>query len=234
MGLSGELERDSIIQLRKVVILLMPGLFITIEGVEGAGKTTLAAQLEQWLATQGVSVFRTREPGGTSLGESLRQIILNADVSLCLESELLLLEAARAQLMQDVILPRLQKGETVILDRHIDSTVAYQGYGRGMDIDMIQKFNTFVCHSRRPDITILLDLDVTIGLERAKKISLQENFRDRFENEKIEFMQKIREGFLAIAQAESQRFIVLSARNDAQVVLEMLLEEWNKRNLIHL
>lgn len=209
----------------------MSGIFITIEGVEGAGKTTLALQLEQWLTSQGLTVFRTREPGGTSLGESLRQTILNADIALCPESELLLLEAARAQLMNDVILPHLEQNETVILDRHIDSTTAYQGYGRGMNRDMIQNLNAFACHNRRPNLTILLDLDVKTGLERAKKISMQENFRDRFETEKIEFMEKIREGFLEIAKNDLKRFIVLSAQNDIATVWEMLIEEIKKRGI---
>ncbi len=205
----------------------MPGFFLTIEGIEGTGKSTIAERTEHWFREKGHSVYRTREPGGTPVGESLRKILLDASHSLCLESELLLMEAARAQLMDEFILPKLASGYTVVLDRHIDSTTAYQGYGRGMDLDLIVKLNRFTCRGRVPDLTLLLDVNVQTGLERAKKITDQENLQDRFESERVEFMQLVRDGFLEIARREPNRISVVSTEEGIEKV-------WKKiQTLLH-
>ncbi|MDX9754855.1 MAG: dTMP kinase [bacterium] len=201
----------------------MAGLFITIEGIEGAGKTTIAAKLEEWLTALGHRVYRTREPGGTPLGESLRQILLDANTPLGLEAELLLIEAARAQLMREVILPRLAAGETIVLDRHTDSTMAYQGYGRGLEKDVIQTLSTFATQGRNPDLTVLLDLDAETGLHRAQRVTQQTGLKDRFENEHIDFMKRIRQGFLAIAHKNPQRILLIPAGVDVDSVWQMIV-----------
>lgn len=189
----------------------MSGFLITFEGIEGTGKSTFAERTETWLREKGHPVYRTREPGGTPVGETLRNLLLDAKHSLCLESELLLMEAARAQLMDEVVLPKLESGHIVILDRHFDSTTAYQGYGRGLNLDLIVKLNNFTCHGRVPDLTILLDIDVQTGLERASNITRQEGYHDRFESERIEFMEHVREGFIKIYQKEQKRIVLISS-----------------------
>jgi dTMP kinase len=207
----------------------MPGFFITIEGVEGAGKSTIAKHLVSWLQERGRDTFCTREPGGTEIGETLRELILNAERPLSARAELLLIEAARAQIMDEVILPRLDRGMTVILDRHCDSTIAYQGYGRGVDLDLIGRINRWVCQERTPDLTLLLDIDVKTGLSRARKVKERAGFQDRFETEAIEFMQTVREGFLQTARREPQRVAIISAQNDVEAVWESVASVVTKR-----
>lgn len=196
----------------------MPGYFITIEGIEGAGKSALAKHLVSWFQERGHETFCTREPGGTDIGESLRELILNAERPLSVRAELLLIEAARAQIMDEVILPRLNRGMTVILDRHCDSSAAYQGYGRGVDLELIDRLNRWVCQQRTPDLTLLLDVDVKTGLSRARKVKERAGFQDRFETEAIEFMQKVRDGFLQIAKREPRRVAIVSAQDDLESV----------------
>ncbi len=196
----------------------MAGIFITFEGIEGSGKTTFANRLYSFLKEKNNLCLYTREPGGTPVGESLRKIVLNADIPLCPESELLLIEAARAQLMKEVILPALGENHCVILDRHTDSTMAYQGYGRGFDKEWIARLNRFATFGRNPDLTYLMDVDVTKGLKRAQKISLQNQIRDRFENEKIEFMQAIRDGFHDLASKEPNRFYLIRTDSDIETI----------------
>lgn len=196
----------------------MPGLFITVEGIEGAGKTTIAERLETWLQGRGHATFRAREPGGTPVGEALRGLILDAGHPLGVEAELLLIEAARAQLMDEVVLPRLEQGQTVILDRHIDSTTAYQGYGRGLDLDLIARLNHFATRGRRPDRTILLDVDAAVGLARARDSKPGAAYQDRFETEELAFMERVRQGFLTLARQEPARFLVVNAEREVEAV----------------
>lgn len=207
----------------------MLGWFITIEGIEGSGKSTIARRLESRLREQGYSTFCTREPGGTDIGETLRELILNAEKPLSTQAELLLLEAARAQIMEEVILPRLAQNITVVLDRHCDSTIAYQGFGRGVDLDLIARINRFVCQGRTPDLTVLLDVDVKTGLSRARKVMERAGFKDRFETEAVEFMQLVREGFLKIAQKEPERVALVPACSDIESVWESVWCEISKR-----
>lgn len=204
----------------------MSGLFITIEGIEGAGKSTIAKRLIEWLESQGRECLHTREPGGTHAGEKIREILLNPDIKLSSETELLLFEAARRQIMDEQILPALREGKTVVLDRFYDSTTAYQGYGRGLDLERINQLNMFACQNRKPDITILLDIDVQTGLQRAKNVSGKE---DRFESEKVEFMERIREGFLTLAKQESQRFLVINVEHDIDDVWSQLVKKLEDR-----
>lgn len=196
----------------------MSGTFITIEGIEGAGKSTVAHHLHGWLKARSHTCLCTREPGGTSLGEQLRSMVLHSREPLAPMTELLLFQTARAQLMNEVILPALERGETVLLDRHTDSTMAYQGYGRGIDRHEIATLNRIATSGRSPDITILLDLDAHTGLQRARSTPGKPAEPDRFESETLDFMQKVRNGFLAIAEAEPDRCMVINAEQSEDLV----------------
>lgn len=204
------------------------GCFITIEGIEGAGKTTIAKRLEQWLSSQGFSIIYTREPGGTEVGESIRQILLSSTFPLEPEVELLLIEAARAQLMRNVVIPSLNQGKIVILDRHTDSTMAYQGYGRHVELAKVDYLNQFATWHQKPDLTIILDIDVKHGIQRVQERNHGEVVKDRFESESIEFMTQVRKGFLELAKNDPERYIVISSEESIEKVwaeVERLVEK---------
>ena len=203
------------------------GLFITVEGTEGVGKSTNMAFIEQWLKESGKELVITREPGGTDLGEKLRSVLLDAkEQSMCDDTELLLMFAARAQHLQEVILPALESGKWVLCDRFTDSTYAYQGGGRGIKNSRIAELEQWVQGDRRPDMTLILDLPIDIGLERAGKRSTP----DRFELEKHDFFNKVRDAFLARAAANPERYAVIDAspaieevQQSIQIVLEKMV-----------
>lgn len=184
------------------------GVFITIEGIDGSGKTTHVNRLNTVLEERGFSIIQLREPGGTDIGESIRQILLSRkNDGMTSETELLLFEAARAQLVRDVIEPALAAGKIVLSDRFMDSTVAYQGYGRGMDLELIDRLNAFAVGSCRPDLTVLLDVEPLEAANRVHKRSQS----DRMDDAGLAFMERTRAGYLAIAAREPQRVRVLSA-----------------------
>ena len=184
------------------------GRFITVEGTEGVGKSTNIDFLCQLLQKAGVEVVLTREPGGTPLAEELRALLLAPrEESVSEDTELLLMFAARAQHLENVIKPALARGAWVISDRFTDATFAYQGGGRGVSLENIQALETIVQHGLQPDLTLLLDLDVTVGLQRASKRSAP----DRFEQEKRAFFEKVRATYLQRAEAEPERFAVIDA-----------------------
>lgn len=187
--------------------MTMQGLFITFEGLDGCGKTTQIARVKDFLTALGQNVVLTRNPGGTDFGLKLREILLHYPGKLCDESELLLFIADRAQHMDEVVFPALDSGSVVLCDRHLDSTVAYQGYGRGLDIDFIHQLNNKAIRGRKPDITFLLDGDPQVLSARVDK----RGKADRLEGEALTFREKTREGFLKLAKNESDRFIVLDA-----------------------
>ena len=191
------------------------GLFVTFEGIEGCGKTTQILLAADYLAKRGISCLRTEEPGGTTLGRKLREMLLNrGPFILYPETELLLFTAARAQHVREVILPALEEGKVVLCDRFADATLVYQGYARGLDIEAIRFLNAFVTNSLKPDLTILFDLPVEVGLNRAReRIAClnQESREDRFEEEDLTFHKKIREGYLLLAHQEKDRFRVIDA-----------------------
>ncbi len=185
----------------------MAGLFITFEGVEGAGKTTQIELLRDALAGEGHAVCMTREPGGDPTAEAIRQIILSEESPVTPAAELLLFTAARAQVTELVIRPHLEAGEIVICDRFIDSTIAYQGYARGNDLELIQRLNEFATGGLVPDLTILLNLDPEKGLSRQMD-------RNRMEGESIEFHRRVREGYLAEARKSSSGFLINRTSRD--------------------
>lgn len=183
------------------------GKFITLEGGEGAGKSTSRAFIVELLLEQGIPFIETREPGGTPLSESLRSLLLTKEgVAPSVEAELLMVFAARAQHLHEVIEPALAKGNWVLCDRFTDATYAYQGYGRGFDLDAIALLEHMVQKGRQPNLTLLFDLDPKIGIERARKRAEL----DRFEQEELAFFERVREGYLERAEG-SERFVVIDA-----------------------
>jgi dTMP kinase len=190
-------------------------MFITLEGPEGAGKSTQLPQLASWLEAQGREVFVTRNPGGTPIGAQIRQVVLDAaNRAMVPTTELMLYAADRAQHVAEVVRPSLEAGMVVLCDRFTDSTLAYQGYGRGLDKDLINRLNEIATGGLKPDLTLLLDLPVEVGLARAARARQA----DRLENEQIAFHHRLREGYLALAQAEPRRFAVVDASEAPETV----------------
>jgi len=201
----------------------MTGKFITFEGPEGSGKSTQIRLLAEKLQSRGQEVVCTREPGGTATGEAIRNILQHDAVgeSLGARAELLLFTASRAQLMEHVILPELASGHWVLCDRFIDSTLAYQGYARGMDIATLSAINEFAVFDRKPDLTILLDIDVDQGFERLKhRYAEGRETLDRFEREDRKFHQQVRDGYHALAAAEPDRFRRINADRSIEEISE--------------
>ena len=205
----------------------MTGRFITIEGSEGAGKSTAQTFLADKLAARGISVLRTREPGGTPLAEAIRRNLLSLDEEAPVEmAELLLVFAARAQHLAKVIEPALQQGRWVLCDRFTDATYAYQGAGRGLSAALIGKLEALVQGDRRPDTVILLDMPPQIGLARAKA----RGALDRFEQEGQAFFERVRQGYLERAAAFPDRYVVIDAAeelSEVQASLEAMMERWS-------
>jgi len=202
-------------------------LFITFEGVEGSGKTTQIQRLKRYLTRKGFSCKVTREPGGPPISEKIRKILLDPNHrKLTPFSELLLYEAARAQHINEVIKPLLKKGNIVLCDRFNDATLAYQGYGRTIDLTLISKLNHLASQGVKPDLTFLLDCPSDLGLKRAlqrNRISRNEK-EGRFEREKIQFHHRVRKGYLAIAKKEPQRVRVIDTRAGEDKVFEKIRE----------
>jgi dTMP kinase len=190
------------------------GRLITFEGIEGSGKTTQLATAAAALARQGVACLATAEPGGTCLGAAIRELLLGAGHhGMAAEAEVLLFAADRAQHTAEVLRPALQRGTVVLCDRFIDATIAYQGFGRGLDREVLALLNRFAAASLRPDLTLLFDLAPEEGLRRARVRSTAAGTgaADRIEGEALAFHRRIREGYLQLAAAEPERFRVVAA-----------------------
>lgn len=194
------------------------GRFVTFEGCEGCGKTTQIGLAATWLKGRGISVLETAEPGGTPLGRRIREILLNRGTcAIAAEAELCLFAAARAQHARETILPALEAGQWVFCDRFTDATLAYQGFGRGLDAGFIKVLNDFSALSLTPDRTLLFDLPVATGLARAEKRAAHrppEQAEDRFEQEELAFHARIREGYLILAAREPERFRIIDGAAD--------------------
>ena len=198
----------------------MSGLFITLEGPEGAGKSTNREFLAQHLREQGQEVLLTREPGGTPLAEQIRELLLApSEESMCSDTELLLVFAARAQHLHQVIRPALARGALVLCDRFTDATYAYQGGGRGLSCERIAQLETFVQGDLRPDLTLIFDLPVEIGLSRAAA----RGRLDRFEQEGMRFFESVRNAYLQRAAQTPQRYRVIDAGKPLSEVQQALL-----------
>jgi len=189
----------------------MTGKFITVEGIEGAGKTTCIQVVTEVIEHQGINAIHTREPGGTDLGEDLRSLLLgHKHTGMSDDAELLMMFAARAEHIAQKIQPALDDGKWVLCDRFTDATYAYQGYGRGIPLEKIAGLENWVQGELRPDLTLLMDLPVEVGMERAGKRSAP----DRFESEAWDFFERIRQGYLSIAAEQPSRVKVIDASQD--------------------
>ncbi|WP_305043893.1 dTMP kinase [Geoalkalibacter sp.] len=195
--------------------------FITFEGIEGSGKTTQISRLAAHLRARGLEVVQTREPGGCPIADAIRAILLDAaNTSLVSAAELLLYAAARAQHVEEVIRPALAKGRIVLCDRFTDATLAYQGFGRGLSLAQIENLNTLARGTTVPDLTLLFDLPVEVGLRRALKriAGTSGPAEDRFEQESRQFHERIRLGYLTLAGQEPERFRLIHADADPEQV----------------
>ncbi len=203
----------------------MEGKFITIEGLDGAGKSTQVKKLTKYLKEKGNKLFVTREPGGTNISEKVREILLDKNnIEMDFKTEVLLYASSRAQLIAEKIKKYRKNGYLVICDRFVDSSIAYQGYGRNVDLEYVKKINYFTIKDCIPDLTILLDLPVEVGLKRLKK----ESSLDRLESEQIDFHYRVRSGFLEIANLEKDRFKIISAVDDPETIFKNVTEVTNK------
>ena len=189
-------------------------MFITFEGIDGSGKSTQITLLSGWLKSLGNTVLVLREPGGNALSENIRNILLNTNEQVDIRCELLLFAAARAQLVSKIIKPALDENTIVLCDRYIDSSVAYQGYGRGLSIQDVESINTFATNDLVPDITFVFDLDPTEAANRADDRSDKTSTAsDRMERSGIDFFDKVRNGYLDIAKRSDGRVFVLNAKD---------------------
>ncbi len=213
------------------------GFLLTFEGPEGSGKSTHCRLLAGYLAKKGIKTCCTREPGSTALGEKMRQLLLSPlHKNMSARTELLLYEAARAQHVDEIIIPALEKNVIVICDRFYDATFAYQGYGRGIDLGIIKHINDFAINKVKPALTILLDIDVSIGLEKSLRLS-KDSFlmgeSDRIEQEDIGFHKRVREGYLSLAQREPERIKVVTVKNEVnetQADIQKHVDDLLRRN----
>jgi dTMP kinase len=195
-------------------------MFITLEGPEGSGKTSHIKPLTEWLTAQGYQVFATREPGGTNIGEQIRNVIHDLkNTEMHPRTETLLYQAARAQIVEQVIRPKLAEGTIVISDRYFDSTIAYQGYGHQQNLDEVRALVKYATGGLTPDLTILLDVDVEVGLKRKKQNGVEWNRMDAYE---IEFYRRVRAGYFEMVKQEPKRWIVVDAGSEWREVQEDL------------
>lgn len=196
------------------------GLFITFEGADGCGKTTQMNLLKDYLVQNGYEVVLTREPGAKGLGEQLREILLNYDGEVADRCESFLFLADRAQNIETIVIPAIKQGKIVLCDRHIDSTVAYQGYGRGLDLDEINYLNNIATGGIKPDLTYVFDVDVETS---AKRVGDE---KDRMESAGKEFFNRVRNGYLELAKKEPQRIKVIDSTRSIEEVFQNVLKEF--------
>ena len=207
----------------------MQGKFITIEGCEGVGKSTQLALLKEYFETNGIQAIFTREPGGTDIAEKIRGIILDADnKALTPVAELLLYASARRQHTEEKILKALSEGKVVVCDRYADSTVAYQGYARNLDKQLIDTLNTIAMANVKIDLTLFLDLPPEKGF--ARKGGADKN--DRLENEKLDFHKRVYEGYLAVAENNKDRVVRIDSSKDVNGVFEQIVDAMKKAGIV--
>ena len=207
----------------------MKGKFITFEGCEGAGKSTQLQLLSSYLKERAIEHIFTREPGGNPVSEKIRALILDgANTAMTSECEALLYAASRAQVISDVIVPALDQGKIVVCDRYLDSSLAYQGFARGLGIDFVERINSFALQKCLPDVTFFLDLDPVSAF--ARKSGADEN--DRMEQAGIAFHKKVYEGYLALAERYPERFLRLDARRGANGIHEDVVRILKDRHIL--
>jgi dTMP kinase len=209
------------------------GLFITLEGGEGSGKTTLMERLSEYLTQLGRVVVKTREPGGTPFGESIRQFLLSkqSDMQISAESELLLFLSSRAQHIDEVILPGILSNKIILCDRFNDSTIAYQGFGRNLGYAYTKSLCDLVCHGLKPHLTLFLDVEPNLGLARTKALSKEHaksGEMDRIESEEIAFHEKVRQGFFQLAKDDPERIVIINTNQSKDDVYKESLQAVEK------
>jgi dTMP kinase len=204
------------------------GKFITLEGPEGAGKSTQARMLAEYLQKEGLEVVRSREPGGVSIAEQLREILLDTESIIYPKTEILLYASGRAQHTQELIIPALESGKCVICERYTHASIAYQGYGRGLDMELIKQLNVISTSGLDPDFTVVLDIDVIEGLKRVRSSNRE---LDRLESENVEFHRRVREGYLKIA-SESEKVDVIDSSGETEDIHKKIVEAIKRQGLI--
>ena len=200
------------------------GLFITFEGADGCGKTTQLMLLAKYLKAQGREIVVTREPGARGLGEKIREILLNYDGEVSSRAEAFMFLADRAQHIDVIVNPAIKSGKIVLCDRHTDSSVAYQGYGRRLDIDEIKRLNSIATNGKKPDMTLIFDIDVETSMARVG------DTKDRMESAGIEFFNRVRNGYLEIAKQEPNRVKVLDASKSIEEIHKNVIALYEKLN----
>ncbi len=203
------------------------GFFLALEGIEGSGKTTQVARLDQRVRASGHNVVTTKEPGGTLLGDRIRAILLDPhEEGMDPLAELFLYAAARRQHVVELIRPTLERGAVVICDRFTDATLAYQGFGRLLELDRLRQINAWSTDGLRPDLTIILDVAESFGLERARarNAAADLHHESRFEGEDLRFHRRVREGYLALAEAEPERYAVVDASGAVEEVFARMID----------
>ncbi|OGN95271.1 MAG: dTMP kinase [Chloroflexi bacterium RBG_13_51_18] len=198
-------------------------LFITFEGGEGCGKSTQARLLYRRITKLAIPALLTYEPGGTDLGKRIKHLVKYSRITIDPLAETMLFNASRAQLIEDIIKPALEKGTVVICDRYTDSTTAYQGHGHGLDLSIVKTVNSMAAQGVVPDLTVLLDVPVEIGLERKKKIK-----PDRFQTQSWDFHKGVRAGFLKLAKAEPKRWLVIDATQNQETIAGIIWQRVSK------
>lgn len=201
---------------------MQKGLFITFEGADGCGKTTQLNLLKDYLTKKKYDVILTREPGGKGLGEKIREILLNYDGEVSNRCESFLFLADRAQNVDVIVNPAIKQGKIVLCDRHTDSSVAYQGYGRGLDIEQIKALNNLATGGKQPDLTLVFDVDIETSMKRVG------NQKDRMESSGIEFFNRVRNGYLELAKQEPDRIKVIDSTKSIEDVHKQVLDVINK------
>ncbi len=202
----------------------MKGKFITVEGTEGVGKTTNIQRITEWLDGRGIAYISTREPGGTTLGEKIRDLLLDKDnTGMAASAELLLMFAARAQHLEETIIPALAAGTWVLCDRFTDATYAYQGFGRGLNLEHIEGLEALVQGDLHPDFTLILDIDPALGMSRVRA----RGELDRFESEALAFFDRVRAGYRERANTNPSRYCLVDASAPLTVVQEHIIEALN-------
>ena len=205
------------------------GKFITFEGCEGVGKSTQLRLLKEYAESNGIELVFTREPGGTPISEQIRSVILDVNnTSMIAECESLLYAAARAQLIKDVILPALNEGKTVVCDRYIDSSFAYQSYGRGLGFDLVARFNSYAMDKCMPDVTIFLDMKPEDNFRKRKGKVID----DRMENESLEFHNKVYDGFVAVADRFPERIVKIKPTGDKLLTHKLVIDALKERGIL--
>jgi dTMP kinase len=197
-------------------------MLITFEGIEGCGKSTQVDLLLEYLVNKGYSVIKTREPGGTAFGEALRSVALQKNMQVFPLSELLTIMAIRAQHVEEVIMPALQNRTIILCDRFVDASYAYQGYGRGIDLGIIETLNRLVTKGIRPNLTVVIDCPAGVGIKRKSK---NDRILDRFEKEKLPFHRKIRSAYLKLAEEDQKRFFVVDGKSKVEDIQRIIREK---------